>query len=1359
MAKQDVGDIRRDGLTFVHDPPGADLDVFILHGLGGSPLTTFRCEGTGFFWPRHLSAWLPKARICLFGYIADVASGSDNSMGLQQHAESLLFHLKNNRAEQQPKRPIVFLGHSFGGNVIKQALILSSNRRTGCDVLESTRSIIFLGVPHYGSHLLRKNRAPLVMALGKAANHAVPPNVLSALRPEANEMYAVNTQFMRIKGDISIVNFYEQKPQGLVGDLVVERGSAIFDSETSENMPVARNHRDLVRFETAQDDFYHTLCQTLRRKVAEFMTAKKEAELHENAKRKREAFLNIIGDTSLTSSLEQAKSPHPNTLRWIWDKDSEIRKWIMHGRGLFAVTGKPGSGKSVLMDAVNMEVRKHFGNSFSTVACHFFNSRGNPIEKSPEGFLRSVLFQLVQEDIRFFHRLEQDWEALWGRRFGNTEPEPSAIQQFQRQNLTVSALKEMLCRAVNDVSRKQQVLILVDGIDECEADPTGPRSIASLLDGLVSAQDSLPIMICFSCRSLPSYGFTQLFSSFNLQERNRSDITKFIDDHWKSMPPICNYDEEMNKLKMSLISRANGVFLWVRLVLEGVQKALATGATISEIKTIIDTPNQLYGLFSMLLSRIDPSFLEESRTMLSIILTAKRPLSLREFRYILALKDRSFESQDALNKSPDVIQSDDTMKRRIMSRCGGLVEVKVAGDLARAGEDETDNNSIQFIHQSVKDFLTDYCQKDTSNLDQETLMRRGHSALSRACASYLCQTDIWNLAQILDWRYEHRKSFSFRSKFYFLSYAEENWIAHAREAETLSAAVAKSETVNPILANADHFETWRLIHNRLHPADALSQEYGAVQLAVEHNLSGFLRRQCDGDDKLVNTNTWNWKFGSYLHLAARKNNVAAARVLLDFGADVNTHGTSNETPLVEACRLGHLESASLLLEAGAEVADSSSDGSNDPLVAAAQSGNVDLVKRVLEHASEVYSHPWYRGRSITSLVRWNWEMYHKNLVEPRRNTQVELEQRAQIFRLICQGVSFENPGELQVGPIWMWTFSGCPESSLRSLMDFYLGGPEGNARWLRPVLDMTCWFGSADSARMLLEGLRVGRELPDWILAQSGQTYCTLVHWAALNPRDSVLSYLLELGLSPNLQDTNGETPLHLAARDLKETHIDLLLRHNADRKVSSIRQFRPFHRAVQVITSHTPAQILEKLMVDPTDVNLQVADGVYPIQLASRAGAIMAVRWLLGHGARLEVEDDFRRTVLHSAASAHSPESVEILEFLMDRGQDARARDAAKMTPLHHVLYSYDAGEDLYDPDIALANAKCLLSRGANVNAQDQEGNTPLHLAAWKSHRSLVRLFLRAGAQASKVDNRGLTAIDLAKDEEIREMIEVTWT
>ena len=69
----------------------------IIHGLNGTPYRTFCHERTGFFWPTELAKTLPTARIMVFGYVADISSGATNALGVYQHAESLLLHLKNNR--------------------------------------------------------------------------------------------------------------------------------------------------------------------------------------------------------------------------------------------------------------------------------------------------------------------------------------------------------------------------------------------------------------------------------------------------------------------------------------------------------------------------------------------------------------------------------------------------------------------------------------------------------------------------------------------------------------------------------------------------------------------------------------------------------------------------------------------------------------------------------------------------------------------------------------------------------------------------------------------------------------------------------------------------------------------------------------------------------------------------------------------------------------------------------------------------------------------------------------------------------------------------------------------------------------
>lgn len=94
-------DIRRDGLTILHDPVDCKLDVVIIHGLNGAPYRTFCDERTGFFWPLELARTLPQARIMVFGYVADISAGATNTLGVYQHAEGLLLHLKNNRDEPE----------------------------------------------------------------------------------------------------------------------------------------------------------------------------------------------------------------------------------------------------------------------------------------------------------------------------------------------------------------------------------------------------------------------------------------------------------------------------------------------------------------------------------------------------------------------------------------------------------------------------------------------------------------------------------------------------------------------------------------------------------------------------------------------------------------------------------------------------------------------------------------------------------------------------------------------------------------------------------------------------------------------------------------------------------------------------------------------------------------------------------------------------------------------------------------------------------------------------------------------------------------------------------------------------------
>lgn len=118
----------------------------------------------GTFWPETL---LPKllstARILLFAYNSSVLSNASN-VPVAGHAQSLLNDVHNKRLEaQEVHRPLIFVSHSLGGLLVKQALIEARlNEKYRC-LKASTYGLVFFATPHAGGNkyvLLRVKSLP-----------------------------------------------------------------------------------------------------------------------------------------------------------------------------------------------------------------------------------------------------------------------------------------------------------------------------------------------------------------------------------------------------------------------------------------------------------------------------------------------------------------------------------------------------------------------------------------------------------------------------------------------------------------------------------------------------------------------------------------------------------------------------------------------------------------------------------------------------------------------------------------------------------------------------------------------------------------------------------------------------------------------------------------------------------------------------------------------------------------------------------------------------------------------------------------------------------------------------------------------
>ena len=105
-----------------------------------------------------LPQFIPNARILTYGYDAYVARSCSpvSRTRVSDHAKDFLTALAHNRSEN-PERPLIFVAHSLGGIVCKDALLLSKNSRESHlrSVSDSTFAIAFMGTPHSGSSLAK----------------------------------------------------------------------------------------------------------------------------------------------------------------------------------------------------------------------------------------------------------------------------------------------------------------------------------------------------------------------------------------------------------------------------------------------------------------------------------------------------------------------------------------------------------------------------------------------------------------------------------------------------------------------------------------------------------------------------------------------------------------------------------------------------------------------------------------------------------------------------------------------------------------------------------------------------------------------------------------------------------------------------------------------------------------------------------------------------------------------------------------------------------------------------------------------------------------------------------------------------
>ena len=447
----------------------------------------------------------------------------------------------------------------------------------------------------------------------------------------------------------------------------------------------------------------------------------------------------------------------------------------------------------------------------------------------------------------------------------------------------------------------------------------------------------------------------------------------------------------------------------------------------------------------------------------------------------------------------------------------------------------------------------------------------------------------------------------------------------------------------------------------------------AVKMADTAAVRALLEQQVDVNTPEVDGTT-------ALHWAAHLGDLNTAELLIRAGATVQAANRYGVTPLSLACMNMNSAMVERLLNAGADPNSASPEGQT-ALMTAARTGNVGAVKLLLAHGAEVDAKESYRGQ--TALM-WAAAQDHAAAIQVLMEAGADIHARSKghprgIRAAVRRGVSqfAVNAGTVETA----------------NLVETVDAAPPG----FTPLL-FAVRVGAIDATLVLLEA---GANVNDTVGAD-GTAALVL---AVLNAHYELAQVLLENGADPNA-DTQGWTALHQLVWTRKP----------------NLRRPVPYPLPTGNLSDLDLAKALvayganpnARQMTEPSDGNRNVLNriGATPFLLAAKAA------------------------------------DVEMMRVLADLGADPLLATAEGATPLMAAagVGIWRIGENVGTNEEALEAVTLAWELGSDVNAADANGDTALHGTVHRGANAIVQFLIDKGADPDVANKVGWTPLTIAE-------------
>ncbi|KAI2626455.1 hypothetical protein GGR54DRAFT_591031 [Hypoxylon sp. NC1633] len=716
------------------------VDIVFVHGLHGSRAGTWTRAGVCY--PRDLlSQDITNVRIIAWGWAGTVGSNGTFS----DQAENLLADIS--RIRHGTNRPIIFVGHGLGGLIIKEALVTAAMSRIyGAhvelgNVYPRTIGCIFLGTPHVRSG--KRSLGDCIAATALLSPSAPSLQLLRTLKDSEKAFENQHSTFLMISRDIRVVCVRERLPSTILASaehvkdmdvvelgkgaiqMIVPRDSAAYESFNVTRHDMALNHLDLARFKSRDESGYSQMVSYIT-KVSSGPTP---AEIEAREPRNQE-ILNALYYDTMTERESRIDPAYGQTCDWIMSPSlSSFPNFLKSKDPIMWISGNAGSGKSTLMKHMwySEKMKQQLLEGWASdgdlhPACFFMFEGGNRIQKSYEGFLRSVLYQILSTRRDLI-------KVAFPSFFDCTWPPPVLFT-------SISNLNQGFYSLFAHMSETLRLFVFIDGLDEYRImerkDHYEPKELDITYDNdkgdqswgqskwavdshaeisklVTSMANKDTVKFVVSSRELPVFekAFADL-PRIKLQEHTERSITQYVagrlDDEAPGLPDSKNLCRE-------LAQKSRGDILWARLAID-----MVVGSSLRTLRSTLNNLPPLLGgtdgLYMRMLQNLSPQYQHSASRIFHLVLRAQQPPSL----ITLALAEEGYLDHETRelrisldntrpHNNTSIQHLSEQMQQRLETCCAALL-VAEAGPTNNSISNSTETgHRVVFVHQTTKEWV------------------------------------------------------------------------------------------------------------------------------------------------------------------------------------------------------------------------------------------------------------------------------------------------------------------------------------------------------------------------------------------------------------------------------------------------------------------------------------------------------------------------------------------------------------------------------------------------------------------------------------------------------------------------------